>query len=81
MATTIVLTVVTFIVSIQGSLPPTTSIRSIDLYALCCFIFVFAALVEFAFVQTIDVQVRIIERKLKKVFPLLYDIFLENGGP
>lgn len=67
MATTIVLTVVTFIVSIQGSLPPTTSIRSIDIYYVCCFIFVFAALVEFAFVQTVDIQVKIIERRLKQL--------------
>lgn len=67
MSTTIVLTVVTFIVSIQGSLPPTKSIRSIDIYTLCCFMFVFAALIEFAFVQTIDVQVKIIIRNHEKV--------------
>ena len=71
MSTTIVLTVVTFIVSIQSSLPPTTSIRSVDVYSLSCFILVFATLIEFAFVQTVDIRVRIIERKSKeKVFKL-----------
>ena len=81
MATTIILTAVTFIVSIQDSLPPTTSIRSIDLYSLSCFIFVFATLVEFAFVQTVDVQVKIIERKYRKVAYLLtFDFFPSLQG-
>ena len=63
MATTIVLTAMVFIVGIQGGLPPTTSIRSIDIYSLSCFMFVFATLVEFALVQSVDVQVRIMQRE------------------
>ena len=80
MATTIVLTAMVFIVSIQGSLPPTTSIRSVDIYSLSCFMFVFATLVEFALVQTVDIQVRIMEREhkdfIRKVSSSSYNSFL-----
>eukprot|EP00794_Sanderia_malayensis_P007101 gene7101-7904_t len=61
-ATTIFLTAMIFIASLQTSFPPTTSVRSVDFYSLGCFLFVFGTMIEFALVQSVDIKVR---KKLK----------------
>ena len=58
MGSTLSLTVTTFIISIQATLPPVHRIKSVDIYMLFSFLFVFASLIEFAVAQTIDIAVR-----------------------
>ena len=55
---TTVLTITTLANSIRGTLPPVSYSKSIDYYLLACFLFVFAALVEFAVVGITDIKWR-----------------------
>eukprot|EP00795_Rhopilema_esculentum_P000780 gene780-10509_t len=53
---TTVLTITTLANSIRSTLPPVSYSKSIDYYLLACFLFVFAALVEFAVVGITDLK-------------------------
>jgi len=53
---TTVLTITTLANSIRATLPPVSYSKSIDYYLLACFLFVFAALVEFAVVGITDIK-------------------------
>lgn len=55
---TTVLTITTLANSIRATLPPVSYSKSIDYYLLACFLFVFAALVEFAVVGITDIKWR-----------------------
>ncbi|XP_078594925.1 gamma-aminobutyric acid receptor subunit beta-2-like [Branchiostoma floridae x Branchiostoma japonicum] len=48
---TTVLTMTTFITSARASLPRISYIKAVDVYLVMCFVFVFAALLEYAFVN------------------------------
>ena len=52
----LVLTVITFIASIQQQLPMTSTSRVVDIHMLVCFLFIFAGLVEYSFVRSIVIQ-------------------------
>ncbi len=55
---TTVLTITTLANSIRATLPPVSYSKSIDYYLLACFLFVFAALVEYATVGITDIKWR-----------------------
>ncbi len=63
---TTVLTITTLANSIRATLPPVSYSKSIDYYLLACFLFVFAALVEYATVGITDMKWRNALKKLKK---------------
>ena len=59
----LVLTVITFITSIQQTLPRTSAIRLLDIHMMVCFFYVFAGLVEYSFALSMEIRLRIQERK------------------
>ena len=63
---TTVLTITTLANSIRSTLPPVSYSKSIDYYLLACFLFVFAALVEFAVVGITDIKWKNLTKAEKK---------------
>eukprot|EP00794_Sanderia_malayensis_P006920 gene6920-7698_t len=56
-----VLSIIMFVTSIQSSLPRAGVLRLVDMHIVVCFAYVYAALVEYAVVQSIDIKIRCIE--------------------
>lgn len=75
---TTVLTITTLANSIRSTLPPVSYSKSIDYYLLACFLFVFAALVEFAVVGITDIKWKNLTRAEKK--EIKRQMAMENGG-
>eukprot|EP00794_Sanderia_malayensis_P007279 gene7279-8090_t len=65
LAITTVLTITTLTNSIQLSLPNVAYTKSIDIYLLACFVFVFASMVEFAIVGITHMKWKLSYNKLK----------------
>ena len=74
---TTVLTITTLANSIRSTLPPVSYSKSIDYYLLACFLFVFAALVEFAVVGITDIKWKNLTKAEKK--EMKRQIAMENG--
>ena len=59
----LVLTVITFITSIQQTLPRTSDIRLLDIHMMVSFFYVFAGLVEYSFALSMEIRLRMQQRK------------------
>ena len=80
---TTVLTITTLANSIRATLPPVSYSKSIDYYLLACFLFVFAALVEFAVVGITDIKWRKLskpKRRRGKKKKFRNDDIIEEAG-
>jgi len=65
LAVTAVLTIVTILTMLNSSIAKVNYIKQIDVYLICCFLFVFASLVEYSIILLLSAQVKKM-RKLKQ---------------
>lgn len=76
---TTVLTMTTLMVSARSSLPRASAIKALDVYFWICYVFVFAALIEYAFAhynadyrlkEKAKVKANKLSSEVRKTFPL-----------
>ena len=76
---TTVLTMTTISTGVRSSLPRISYVKAIDFYLVMCFVFVFAALLEYAVVNYTYWGARAKKKKKEKKLSVIYSIFHLNS--
>ena len=76
---TTVLTMTTISTGVRSSLPRISYVKAIDIYLVMCFLFVFAALLEYAAVNYTYWGARAKKKKKEKKLRVIYSIFHLNS--
>ncbi|XP_078375408.1 gamma-aminobutyric acid receptor subunit beta-1-like isoform X2 [Oculina patagonica] len=63
LAVTAVLTIVTILTMLNSSIAKVNYVKKIDVYLICCFLFVFASLVEYSIILLVSSQVKKMQKR------------------